>query len=56
MNEKELYKLLGVNVKSYRNRSGWSQAELAGRISLSVWKFTSCSSRKKYFLTALKNY
>jgi transcriptional regulator with XRE-family HTH domain len=48
MNEKELYKLFGANIKSCRTRSGWSQAELAERINLSVNFLSDVETGKKW--------
>jgi transcriptional regulator with XRE-family HTH domain len=48
MNEKELYRFFGANIKLYRTRSGWSQAELAERISLSVNFLSDVETGKKW--------
>ncbi|MDR1453767.1 MAG: helix-turn-helix domain-containing protein [Candidatus Margulisbacteria bacterium] len=48
INEGRLYQLLGANIKSYRTRSGWSQAELAERVSLSVNFLSDVETGKKW--------
>jgi len=49
MNERELFKLLGVNVKTQRARYGWSQAELAEKANISINFLSDVETGKKWF-------
>ena len=56
MNEQELFKILGVNVKAQRARYGWSQAELAERANISINFLSDVETGKKWIspVTMLK--
>jgi transcriptional regulator with XRE-family HTH domain len=50
MNEQDILATLGANIKHYRSRSGWSQAELADKINLSI-PFLSDVERGKTWIS-----
>lgn len=48
MNERELLKTFGVNIKHYRSLFKWSQAELADKIDISINFLSDIETGKKW--------
>ncbi|MDR1390616.1 MAG: helix-turn-helix domain-containing protein [Treponema sp.] len=48
MNERELLKVFGVNIKQYRALSRWSQAELAEKADISINFLSDIETGKKW--------
>jgi len=48
MTERELLKVLGANIKLYRRRNNWSQAELAEKIDISINFLSDIETGKKW--------
>jgi transcriptional regulator with XRE-family HTH domain len=48
MNERELLKTFGVNIKHYRGLFKWSQAELAEKIDISINFLSDIENGKKW--------
>jgi len=48
MTERELIKIFSSNVKIYRNRLKWSQAELAEKINISINFLSDIENGKKW--------
>lgn len=48
MTERELLKVLGNNIKLYRGRYKWTQAELAEKISISINFLSDIETGKKW--------
>jgi transcriptional regulator with XRE-family HTH domain len=48
MNERELLKVLGANIKQYRSIFQWSQAELAERVNISINFLSDIETGKKW--------
>jgi transcriptional regulator with XRE-family HTH domain len=48
MTERELLKIFGANVKLYRVRSKWSQADLAEKINISINFLSDIETGKKW--------
>jgi transcriptional regulator with XRE-family HTH domain len=48
MTERELLKIFGANVKLYRLRSKWSQADLAEKIDISINFLSDIETGKKW--------
>jgi transcriptional regulator with XRE-family HTH domain len=48
MTERELLKILSENIRLYRNRKKWSQADLAEKINISVNFLSDIETAKKW--------
>lgn len=48
MNERELLKVLGMNIKQNRTRLHWSQAELAEKVNISINFLSDIETGKKW--------
>ncbi|MCL2721787.1 MAG: helix-turn-helix transcriptional regulator [Treponema sp.] len=48
MTERELLKVLGGNIKLYRGRYNWTQAELAEKINISINFLSDIETGKKW--------
>jgi transcriptional regulator with XRE-family HTH domain len=48
MNERELLKVLGINIRQNRTRLGWSQAELAEKVNISINFLSDIETGKKW--------
>ena len=48
MNERELLKVLSENIKLYRKRYNWTQAELAEKINISINFLSDIETGKKW--------
>ena len=48
MSERELLKILSSNIKLYRGRSKWTQAELAEKINISINFLSDMETGKKW--------
>jgi len=48
MTERELVKVLGANIKLYRGRNKWTQAELAEKINISINFLSDIETGKKW--------
>jgi transcriptional regulator with XRE-family HTH domain len=48
MNERDLLKVLSSNIKLYRSRLKWSQAELAEKVSISINFLSDIETGKKW--------
>ncbi|MDR1996949.1 MAG: helix-turn-helix domain-containing protein [Candidatus Margulisbacteria bacterium] len=48
MNARDLYKILGANIKLQRSRANWSQEELADRLAISVPFLSSIETGRKW--------
>ena len=48
MTERELLKVLGGNIKLYRGRNYWTQAELADKVNISINFLSDIETGKKW--------